>query len=130
MKKFIKLCLRESLSPKETNTVYGSFKTILKEQMIDGQDMNNGTETLCNKMSVATYEEGINLIISAIGKPSMNPKLWNRISKPLKFWKEENIKINKEKKDLHMTGDSMVDESNTWWAAIQSTICEQGPDFE
>lgn len=98
----------------------------LREQMIDGQDMNQATQTLCNTMSVATYKEGISLITAAIGTPEQNPKLWNRISKPLHSWQQADIEIGNEVKTDGMSGDSMVDESNTWWAAIQSTICEQG----
>ncbi len=101
----------------------------IREQMIDGQNMNQGTKTACNTMSVATYKEGIKLIINAIGTPQQNPDIWKRISRPLKNWQEEDFKIGQEVKNGGMSGDSMVDESNTWWAAIQSTICEQGPDF-
>jgi hypothetical protein len=28
----------------------------IREQMIDGQNMNQGTQTACNTMSVATYK--------------------------------------------------------------------------
>ena len=98
----------------------------LKEQMIDGQNMNQGTQTACNTMSVATYKEGLQLIINAIGHPNQNPMLWKKIEKPLHNWQQEDISINKEIKNGGMSGDSMVDESNTWWSAIQSTICEQG----
>src|SRR5438093_10993 len=97
----------------------------IREQMVDGQNMNQGTETACDKMSVATYAEGIQLITDAIGTPEQNPKMWQRIAKPLNDWKQANTQIGTEVKDDHMSGDSMVDESNTWWAAIQSTICEQ-----
>ena len=102
----------------------------VNEQIIDGQNMNHGTQIVCNKMSVATYAEGIQLIKAAIGTPEQNPKLWNRIAKPLNNWKQANTGIGDEVKTMGMSGDSMVDESNTWWTAIQSTICEQGPDFE
>lgn len=109
------------------------------EQMIDGQNMNQGTQTACNTMSVATYAEGLKLIVNAIGKPSENPKMWARIAKPLSNWKQANISINNQKHteangsyasntNGGMTGDSMPDESNTWWSAIQTTICEQGGD--
>jgi len=106
------------------------IKQRLREEMIDGQNMNQGTQTACNTMSVATYEEGIKLIVNAIGPPEKNPKLWQRIAKPLNNWKQENTEIAHEKDTEGMSGDSMVDESNTWWAAIQSTICEQGPNFQ
>ncbi len=102
----------------------------IKEQMIDGQNMNQGTKTACNTMSVATYKEGIKLIIDAIGGPQQNPDMWKRIARPLKNWQEEDFKIGQEVNNSGMSGDSMVDESNTWWAAIQSSICEQGSDFE
>jgi len=102
----------------------------LREQMIDGQNMNQGTETACNKMSVATYKEGIQLIVNAIGTPQENPAMWERIKKPLNNWKQENTLIGNEIKQKGMSGDSMVDESNTWWTAIQSSICEQGPNFQ
>lgn len=118
MKDFIKHKLKEGL------------KNTINEEMIDGQNMNQGTQILCDKMSVATYAEGIKLITAAIGTPEQNPKLWNRISKPLNNWKQENIEINHEKETEHMSGDSMVDESNTYWTAIQTTICEQGPNFQ
>jgi hypothetical protein len=110
--------------------LFKQIKNSLSEQTIDGQNMNQGTQTACNKMSVATYKEGIKLIIDAIGTPQENPNMWKRISRPLKNWQEEDFKIGQEVKTSGMSGDSMVDESNTWWAAIQSTICEQGSDFE
>lgn len=102
----------------------------IREEMIDGQNMNQGTQTACNKMSVATYAEGIQLITAAIGTPQENPQMWKRIQRPLQNWKQENSSIGQEVKTGGMSGDSLVDESNTWWTAIQSTICEQGPSFQ
>lgn len=102
------------------------IRKLLREAMIDDQNMNQGTQTACNKMSVATYAEGIHLITAAIGTQEQNPNMWAKIAKPLQNWKQENTSIGKEVKTGGMSGDSMVDESNTWWSAIQSTICEQG----
>jgi len=102
----------------------------LREQMIDGQNMNSGMQKACNTMSVATYKEGLNLIINAIGTPQENPEVWKRIAGPLKNWQEADLSINNQVRDGGMSGDSMVDESNTWWSAIQSTICELGEDFQ
>ena len=108
--------------------------------MIDGQNMNYHTQSLCNTMSVKSYEEVLGRITAAIGTKEKNPELWTKIAKPLSMLQQANDEINKEKHtDVNgnktnnsngMTGDSMVDESNTWWAAIQSTICEQGPEFQ
>ena len=39
---------------------------------------------------------------------------------------ETGLNSPSKKESVGMSGDSMVDESNTWWTAIQSTICEQG----
>lgn len=109
---------------------YISKKYNINEQVIDGQEMNAGTQSLCNTMSVRSYEEVIGRLISAIGTKEENPDMWGKIKKPLSMLKQANFEINKEKKAYGMTGDSMVDEANTWWAAIQTTICEQGPEFQ
>ena len=114
----------------ELMNYFNSHQHNISEQFIDGQNMNKGTQIACNTMSVATYKEGLKLIINAIGHPNENPKIWARISKPLNNWKQENDSIGQEVKTLGMSGDSMVDESNTYWTMIQTTICEQGPSFE
>jgi hypothetical protein len=95
------------------------IKNLLREVSLQ----NKGLETACNKMSVATYKEGMALIINAIGTPEQNPSMWKRIERPIKNWKDANDLISHEIKTKNMSGDSMVDESNTWWSAIQSTIC-------
>lgn len=112
----------------------------LNEEIVDGEQMNPELESLCNTMSVRSYEEVLGRIISAIGRPEDNPKLWDKIKKPLDMLKQANFEINKEKHTNNignytsaedgMTGDSMVDEANTWWSAIQSTLCEMGPEFQ
>jgi hypothetical protein len=114
MKDFIKYNLRENLN----------------EEIIDGQEMNQQTKILCNTMSVRSYEEVMGRLIAAIGAEDENPEMWKKIEKPLKMLKKANYDLNKEKKTNGMTGDSMVDEANTWWSAIQTTICEQGPEFQ
>jgi hypothetical protein len=112
----------------------------VNEEMIDGQDMNPATQSLCNTMSVRSYEEVVGRVTAAIGREDENPEMWAKIAKPLNMLKQANDEINKEKytsmdgnhinKPVGMTGDSMVDEANTWWTAIQTTICEQGPEFQ
>lgn len=112
------------------------MKSFIKKRLREGIINNtNGVGLLCDKMSVATYEEGIKLIIAAIGTQDENPTMWEKIMKPLTMWKQENIQINREKHTTAsgnittdttkgMSGDSMIDESNTWWAAIQSSLCQ------
>ena len=84
----------------------------------------SGIKELCNRMSVATYGDVIKLFTNAFGTREQNPQAWAKVEKPLKFLEDENYQINSEIKNNQMSGDSMVDESNTWWAAIQSTFCK------
>jgi hypothetical protein len=126
MKQFIKENLR--------------FNTVINEEMIDGQEMTPELQSLCNTMSVKSYHEVVGRVIAAIGHEEENPELWAKIKKPLDMLRDANNEINKEKHTTYdgaptsntkgMTGDSMVDEANTWWSAIQSTLCEQGPEFQ
>ena len=85
---------------------------------------SKGIRNACNTMSVATWKEGYKLIVNAIGTPEQNPQMWKKIETPLKNWKEADINIGREVQNMGMSGDSMVDESNTWWSAIQSSICQ------
>jgi hypothetical protein len=120
--------------------IRNKFRRLIFEQMIDGQEMNAGTQSLCNTMTVNSYDEVIGRLIHAIGPKDKNPELWAKIQKPLSMLKKANFDLNKEKHTNSdgtlnkngdgMTGDSIPDEATTWWAAIQSTICEQGPEFQ
>jgi hypothetical protein len=40
------------------------------------------------------------------------------------MWKEATEQIRKELDEYGMSGDSEVDESDTWWSAIISTLCK------
>jgi hypothetical protein len=84
----------------------------------------NLSNQICNIMTVNTYEEGIDLLIKILGKPEQNPEDWTKIEKPLSMWKEITTQIRQEVAEKGMSGDSEVDESDTWWAAIQSTFCK------
>ena len=90
-----------------------SIRRILREEV---------SKDICNIMTVDTYEEGIKLLTDYLGTPEENPQQWNRIKKPLDMWKEITIQIRDEIK-TGMTGDSEVDESDTWWSAIIGTLC-------
>jgi hypothetical protein len=79
---------------------------------------------ICNIMKVDTYEEGIQHLIKHIGTPNENPTAWKQIEKPLSMWKEITNQIRNEIKEKNMSGDSEVDESDTWWSAIISTFCK------
>ena len=89
--------------------------------------MSSGVQRLCNTMSVATYAEGMALITAAIGTPEQNPEMWHKIAKPVANWRQDDISIHSQKDTEHMSGDSMVDQSNTWWSAVQSAVCENQP---
>ena len=111
-------------------TIKYKLRSLIKEEIIDGQEMSPQMQSFCNTMSVKSYEEVIGRLIAAIGTEKETPELWAKIEKPLNMLRQANSEINKEKKEDGMTGDSMVDESNTWWSAIQTTICELGPEFQ
>ena len=104
----------------------------IREEMIDGQNMNSGTQTLCNKMTVNNYAEAMHHVEEALKGVSLEnrTKIMQKIHAPLENLKQEQQKIDAEVRTAHMSGDSMPDEADTYWHQIQSTICEQGPDFE
>lgn len=116
------------------------LNTVITEEMIDGQEMNEDMQSLCNTISVNSYHEVVGRVIAAIGHPEDNPELWAKIEKPLNMLKQAQFQINGEKHTDNlgnytpradgMTGDSMADEADTYWATIQSTLCEQGPEFQ
>lgn len=110
MKEFIKENLR--------------LNTIITEEVIDRQEMSPQIQFFCNTMSVRSYHEVLGRLIAAVGHKEENPELWAKIKKPLDMLEKASKDLNKEKKQNGMTGDSEVDEANTWWAAIQSTICK------
>jgi predicted nuclease with TOPRIM domain len=94
------------------------IRKILKEET------ENKKHDICNIMTVDTYEEGIKLLKKYLGSIKENPEAWDEIKKPLKMWKEATDEIRKEIDEDGMTGDSEVDESDTWWATIQSSFCK------
>jgi len=94
------------------------IKRILKEEL------NKKEHDICNIMTVDTYEVGIKHLEKHLGTIEENPVEWGKIKQPLKMWRESVIEIRKEIKRDGMTGDSEVDESDTWWATIQSSFCK------
>lgn len=122
------------------NYIKNRIRLLIKEDIIDGQEMNQHLQSLCNTMSVNSYHEVMGRVIAAIGTEKDNPDLWKQIKQPLKQLEKANYDINLEKHTDNdgnitkiangMTGDSIPDESNTYWHQIQSVLCEQGPDFQ
>jgi hypothetical protein len=104
----------------------------IREQMIDGQNMNQGTQTICNKMTINSYSEALHHVEEAMKgvDEATKTRLMQKIHVPLENLKQEQITIDAQKKNDHMSGDSMPDEADTYWHQIQSTICEQGSDFQ
>jgi len=111
---------------------YINKKYPVNEQMIDGQNMNQGTKTLCNKMTINSYQEAVFHVKKALegmDKTTKN-RIMQKIHVPLENLRQEQNAINSEIKNDGMSGDSMPDEADTYWHQIQTTICEMGPDFE
>ena len=108
------------------------IKKLLREQMIDGQNMNKATETICDKMTINSYSEALHYVEAAMKgiDDATRTKIMQKIHVPLENLKQEQNSIDNQKKTEFMSGDSMPDEADTYWTQIQSTICEQGPDFE
>jgi len=104
----------------------------IREQMIDGQNMSPATQTMCNKMSVKSYDEALSYVMQAVKTmdDETRRKVMVKIHVPLENLKHEQTQIDQEVATSHMSGDSMVDEANTYWHQIQSTICELGSDFQ
>ena len=104
----------------------------LNENVIDGQEMNSAMETLCNKMTINSYEEAIMYVNGALKDmdEQTRNKVMREIHTPLSNLKHEETKIDSEVKKDGMSGDSMPDEADTYWHQIQSTLCEMGSDFQ
>ena len=94
------------------------IRKILKEE-IEKKELG-----ICNILTVDTYEEGIKILEKYLGTIKENPKAWSLIEQPLKMWKDSAVEIRKELGRDGMTGDSEVDESDTWWASIQGSFCK------
>ena len=108
------------------------IKKRIREQIIDGQNMNKSTQAICNKMTINSYEEALHYVEEAL-KGIEEPKksiILHKIHAPLENLKHEQIVIHSQKKENGMTGDSIPDEADTYWSQIQSKICEQGSDFK
>ena len=141
MKSFIKNRLREALEPcfniKTNNEVINFVNQFnsdenLNEQMIDGQNMDEATQTICNKMTVDNYQEVKKYVDDALKgfNDEMRVKILRRIHTPLENLRQQQIFIDAQEKKYGMTGDSMVDQATQYWHEIQSTLCELGSDFK
>ena len=114
------------------------IKQRLREQMIDGQEMNHDEQTFCNTMSVPpswldtnSYVQVVKFLHKMLGpETDSNAHIWQKIQAPLKNWASEEGLIDNEVVTKHMSGDSMPDEGNTYWVELQTAICEQGSDFQ
>ena len=112
------------------------IKEKLREEIIDGQEMSPLMQKFCNTAWIPSewinndYDKTIELIIKLIGPiDGINSRLWKRLETPLKQWKQQEISVNQQIIQNKMSGSSNQD-NNSYWSLIQSTICEQGPDFE
>ena len=104
----------------------------LREQIIDGQYMNDAMESMCNKISIDSYEEALMYVEEALKgvDDKLRYEIMQKIHAPLENLKHEQNKIKDEVMTKNMSGDSIPDEADTYWHQIQSTICELGPDFQ
>jgi len=108
------------------------IKQELNEEIIYGQYMTPAMKTACNKMTIGSYEEAYDLTKKAIAHLSEEDKfkIMERLKQPLNKLKEGQKTLDYELKTYNMTGNSLADESNTYWHQIQSTICNLGNSFQ
>jgi hypothetical protein len=104
----------------------------LREQIIDGQEMNQTMEAMCNKMTIDSYEEALMYVENSLKgiDDKTRHEVMQKIHAPLENLKHEQNKIKDEVSSKNMSGDSIPDEADTYWHQIQSTICEMGSDFQ
>jgi hypothetical protein len=104
----------------------------LNEQLIDGQEMNKTMESICDKMTINSYEEAMTYVNGALQDmdEQSRHKVMKVIHTPLENLKHQQSQINGEIKKQNMSGDSMPDQADTYWHQIQSTLCEMGSDFQ
>lgn len=102
--------------------------TLMVNQQVD-YNLNNPhndklkEECICNQMNINNYEQGMELLNKALGTKAQNPEDWNKITKPLEMWVTATNQIRSELGE-GMTGDSEVDESDSWWHGIQNAFCK------
>lgn len=108
------------------------IRKLLREQMIDGQDMSPATQNICNKLTIDGYEEALHYVKESLKQFDEKTKheIMQKIHAPLENLKHEQFKIGKEVVTKNMSGDSVPDQADTYWHQIQSTICELGPSFQ
>lgn len=108
------------------------IKRLLREQLIDGQNMSKSTQNLCDIMTISSYDEAISLVHESLKQFDEKTKteIMQKIHVPLENLRQEQLKINQEIESENMSGDCVPDEADTYWHQIQSTICELGPAFQ
>jgi hypothetical protein len=81
------------------------IKKLLREQLIDGQEMNSAMETLCNKMTINSYEEAIMYVNGALKDmdEQSRHKVMKVIHTPLENLKHQQNQINGEIKNFSLS---------------------------
>lgn len=111
------------------------IKQKIREQMIDGQNMNQAMQQSCDTMTpehYGSYETVLKKVEDALRNvdKETRARVMQKIHIPLENLKQEEIRLKQEYKTTNMTGDSMPDQGTQYWSTILSTLCELGPDFE
>jgi hypothetical protein len=102
--------------------------TLMVNQQVDYNLNNPHNDNLketciCNQMNINDYEQGMELLNKVLGSKTQNPEDWGKITKPLEMWATATNQIRSELGE-GMTGDSEVDESDSWWHGIQNAFCK------
>lgn len=107
------------------------IKRKLREDFIDGQNMDKATQEICNKMTISSYEEALYYVKQTLKNLDEKSRydIMQKIHAPLENLKHAELHLKQEMTSYAMTGDSLSDEADTYWHQIQTTICELGPNF-
>lgn len=117
------------------NSMKKFIKQKIREQIIDGQNMNQAMQQSCNTMTpedYGSYETVLKKVEDSLKNVDEETRIrvMQKIHAPLENLKQEEIKLKQEYNTTNMTGDSMPDQGTQYWSTILSTLCELGPDFE
>ena len=111
------------------------IKQKLREQMIDGQNMNQAMQQACNTMTpdnYGSYATVLEKVEEALANydDETRAHIMQKLHVPLENLKQIEINLKQEYNTTNMTGDSMQDQGTEYWGIILSTICELGSDFQ
>ena len=102
------------------------IKRKLREDFIDGQNMNKATQEICDKMTISSYEEALYYVKQALKNLDEKSRydIMQKIHAPLENLKHAELHLKQEITSYAMTDDSLSNGVDIYWHEIQKIICE------